>query len=143
MRCALVGALAWMAIAAVSAACAGGETLGRKLSDHDCWGMPAVTVRIAPETFGPDWKPVTAWVPGPVPECSYAITMRPDAGFVDRGDSCIARFETDFRLLSLGHELYPAVQVHWLTPACRRIAFGTPDFTGGLPPPGAVAVPSG
>ena len=93
MRRALVGALGWLAISAASAACAGDETQGFKLSDHECWGVPPVTVRIGPETFGPDWKPFTAWVPGPAPACSYAITMSPDAGFVDDGDLCIARFE--------------------------------------------------
>ena len=58
MRRLLVGALGWLAISAASAACAGDETQGFKLSDHECWGVPPVTVRIGPETFGPDWKPL-------------------------------------------------------------------------------------
>ena len=141
MRRALAGALGWLAISAASAACAGDETQGFKLSDHECWGVSPVTVRIGPETFGRDWKPFTAWVPGPAPACSYAITMSPDAGFVDDGDLCIARFELVLHPPRVIPVFQPAVMVHWLTPACRKIAFGTPAFTGGIPPPDAVTIP--
>ena len=140
MKRALVCALASLAIAAASAACTGDETQGFKLSDHECWGVPPVTVRIGPETFGPDWKPFTAWVPGPAPACSYAITMSPNAGFVDDGDLCIARFELVLQPPRVIQVFQPAVMVHWLTPACRKIVFGTPAFTGGIPPPDAVTI---
>ena len=116
-----LGAMAIFIAVVLAAACAE-DPAGEKISDHPCWEMEPIPVRITPDLFEDLGVARTFWVPGPAPQCSFAFTLRQHVGFVDDA-VCLMTLKPQLRLVQLTQTFEVSVPMHLQTSDCRDLSY--------------------
>ena len=132
------GTAAWLGamtivIAAILVAACAEDPAGEKISDHPCWGMEPIPVRITPDLFEDLGVPRTFWVPGPAPRCSFEFTLRQHVGFVDDA-VCLMTLKPQLRLMRWTQTFEVSVPMHHQTSDCRDLSYMGTQRTSERPP---------
>lgn len=128
---------------ALSAAAVGGcirEWTGMTITDHPCWKMEDILVRITPDMFEDLGVPRTFWVAGPAPRCSFQFGLRPQLGFEDDA-ACLMSLEPRLEPPPWSTYTYEvSVSTRLLGPDCHALAYLGTQRTGGERPDGSYLV---